>query len=107
MSYFKISRRTYTTRLLKAGRYGESEPIYTRYDVYDALTGTIFLSFQQPHKKYLTDWQIQCTPEWEKYKELLPEIILEINNDNSEGNLYDYSLLLKAVREIKLNELLD
>lgn len=104
MNYFKIAYKTYTRDILKAGIYRE-EPIYTQYVVYDSDTGKIFLRFQEPHKKYLTDWQIQCTPEWEKYKELLPKIILEINMP--EDYLYDYSLLLKAVREVKLNEILN
>lgn len=74
---------------------------FTQYDIFDTESNLIFFRFQESHRDYLTDMQIQCTTEWEEYKELLPEIFLCLE----ELKDYDYSILLKAIREVKLTNL--
>ena len=101
MSKFRIQKRTHKSKKLIAGHYRD-EPIFTQFDVYDQESDLIFFRFRQLHKKYLTDQEIQCTPEWEDVKEQLPDII----NKLSETEEYNYNILLSAVREHKLNQLL-
>jgi hypothetical protein len=101
MKSFRIKKSTYKSKVLIAGRY-QDQPIYTQFDVYDQESGEIFFRFQQLHKKYLTDKEIQCTPEWKEVKEQLPDIIEKL----SETEEYSYNILLSAVREHKLNQLL-
>ncbi len=98
---FKISKKTYDSSILKAGRFVK-EPIYTQYDVFDTHTGVIFFRFQESHKKYITDLQIQCAPEWEPVKELLPDILVNLKEDQ----IYEYGLINQVKREFKLSELL-
>jgi len=102
MNNFKIKKTPYKSPVLKDGIYTKHEIIYTQYDVYDEKTGTIFFRFQELHKSYLTDKAIQCTPEWEPYKELLTEILITLKEEQS----YNYGILLEPIREIKLNQIL-
>ncbi len=99
---FKISKKTYDSSILKAGRFVK-EPIYTQYQVWDWETGVIFFRFQQPHKKYLTDLQIQCTQQWDEYQELLPDVFVNLQEDH----IYEYVLLFQVIRDYKLNQLFD
>lgn len=85
---FKISKHLY-------------QDVFTQYDIFDTESNVIFFRFQEPHRDYLTDMQIQCTPEWEEYKELLPEIFIDLEEHKD----YDYSILSKAIREVKLTNL--
>jgi hypothetical protein len=101
MSSFRIKKSTYKSKILIAGYYRD-QPIFTQFDVYDQESGLIFFRFKQLHKKYLTDQEIQCTSEWDDVKEQLPDIITKL----SEIEEYNYSILLSAVREHKLNQLL-
>lgn len=101
MKGFRIKKSTHKSKVLVAGRY-QDQPIFTQFDVYDQEGGLIFFRFIQPHKKYITDKQIQCTPEWEEVKEQLPDILEKL----SETKEYNYNILLSVVREHKLNQLL-
>ncbi len=101
MNHFKIKKTPYKSPVLKAGIY-KPEIIYTQYDVYDEETKVIFFRFQELHKSYLKDKAIQCTPEWEPYKELLTEILITLKEEIS----YNYRTIMGPIREIKLNQIL-
>ncbi len=101
MSKFRIQKRTHKSKKLIAGHYRD-EPIFTQFDVYDQESDLIFFRFRQLHKKYLTDQEIQCTPEWEEVKEQLPDILQKL----SETEEYSYNILYSVIRENKLQQLL-
>jgi hypothetical protein len=101
MSSFRIKKSTYKSKVLIAGRY-QDQPIYTQFDVYNQESGVIFFRFRQLHKKYLTDKEIQCTPEWEEIKEQLPNVLEKL----SETEEYSYNVLYSVIREHKLKQLL-
>lgn len=100
MNNFKIKKTPYKSPVLKAGIY-KPEIIYTQYDVYDEETKVIFFRFQELHKSYLKDKEIQCTPEWEPYKELLSILFVTLDENQS----YNYGTILGTIREIKLNQI--
>jgi len=87
---FKISKHLY-------------QNVFTQYDIYDTKSNIIFFRFQEIMvlKKHITVMEIQCTPEWEEYKELLPEIFIGLEEHKD----YDYSILSKVIREVKLTNL--
>jgi hypothetical protein len=101
MNHFKIRKSPYKSPVLKAGKYVD-QTIYTQYDVYDEKNGTIFFRFRELHKSYLTDKEIQCTPEWEPYKELLSILFITLDENQS----YNYRTIMGPIREIKLNQIL-
>jgi hypothetical protein len=76
--------------------------LFIQYDIYDTKSNIIFFRFKKSH--YVTGMkiqEIQCTTEWEEYKELLPEIFIGLK----EHKEYDYSILSKVIREVKLTNL--
>ncbi len=101
MSSFRIQKGTYKSKTLIAGYYRD-EAIFTQFDVYDQERGVVFFRFRQLHKKYLTDKEIQCAPEWEEVKEQLPDILEKL----SETEEYSYNVLYSVIREHKLKQLL-
>ena len=86
-------------RLFKVSK--DNYKFYTQYDIYDIESGLIFFRFESRHH-YYTDIQcIQCSPEWEEYKELLANILKDLNTEST----YECGILLRAVREAKLDKL--
>lgn len=97
MKYFKINKSHYKSTGINP------DTIWIQYDIYDIETGVIFFRFHENKRNYLIDKQIQCTPEWEPYKELLTHIFETLQEDI----IYNYNVVLGTIREIKLNQLLD
>jgi hypothetical protein len=89
-----------------------------QFDIFDIDSGLIFFRFEDHRYKnisvalesevYEDKWfkHIQCTPEWELHKELLPSILCELSGEVK----YEYNILLnvrtRKIREDKLNEIL-